>query len=83
VKNWFQNLPFKCNLQRCNQDDSERAVLEAIADHLQNPSHRDVPFDPKNLRLVNDYDEPGGAVQVQLSLFDPQLESAWLQPSSL
>ena len=41
------------------EDDGERAVLEGIAAHLQNPAHRDVPFDPKDLRLVNDYDEPG------------------------
>lgn len=41
------------------EDDSERAVLGTISQHLLNPAHRDVPFDPKDLRLVNDYDEPG------------------------
>lgn len=41
------------------EDDSERAVLEGIAEHLLNPAHPAVPFDPKDLRLVNDYDEPG------------------------
>jgi len=42
------------------EDDGEREILENISDHLENPAHRDVPFDPKNLRLMNDMDDQAG-----------------------
>mmetsp|Transcript_23534 Transcript_23534/g.57647 ORF Transcript_23534/g.57647 Transcript_23534/m.57647 type:complete len:588 (+) Transcript_23534:303-2066(+) len=41
------------------EDDGERAGLESMLASMANPAHRNVPFDPKELRLLNDFDEPG------------------------
>lgn len=38
------------------EDDHEREILEGFDEHMQKHT---VPFDPKDLRLVNDFDEPG------------------------
>jgi len=41
------------------EDDGEREILEDIAKHLTDPKHEGVPFDPKDLKMLNDADEPG------------------------
>lgn len=56
------------------EDDGERLILEDIAEHLENPSHPSVPFDPKNLRLVNDDDQPG--MSYENAIYDLQSELA-------
>ena len=56
------------------EDDGERLILEDIAEHLENPSHPAVPFDPKNLRLVNDEDQPG--MSYENAIYDLQSELA-------
>lgn len=56
------------------EDDGERLILEDIAEHLENPSHLSVPFDPKHLRLVNDEDQPG--MSYENAIYDLQAELA-------
>ena len=56
------------------EDDGERLILENIAEHLEDPSHPDVPFDPKHLRLVNDEDQPG--LSYENAIYNLQAEVA-------
>jgi len=69
-------------LMLSSEVDECKPLLEGMSHHMEDPAHPNVPFDPKDLRLVNDFDQAGMSYENAIYTIMQQVRSITSYPIS-